>query len=366
MLGVMMRLILRLALVALLLTIIWSSVARAASDDDSDYDDGGPSKHVATAPTIIVPPSGNPATRNPPAALSMAPAAPPLAASTENDGREETKTSWDWSAIQASPVWHWPWNEGLLVLFNGLLALFALRLIKVGRTQAAALAEIHNMSKEMAVAANRSAEAAERSAEAVNTSAVATKGALNIDRPFLIADGLTFQDEELQRLARTIRTGTTGNLTIEKQVLKPAAIQVSFTVTNYGKGPAIIESIKGRVTVVSELTDVPHDDFGGCEEWIRKKRVLGVGTHQMVYSPILPQASVENPNSPHGWLSEAQIQAILGESAFLVAYGRIAYRDYLLSTTFYSDFFWLYSAMPLRADQRGMALPGPEERNRYL
>jgi hypothetical protein len=216
----------------------------------------------------------------------------------------------------------------------------------------------------MTAAANRSAEAAERSAEAVKISTAATKGALNIDRPFLIADGLTFHDEELQRQAKQVRDKAAGEPASSK-ASRPVAIQVSFSVTNYGKGPAVIDSIVGRVTVVDSLTTLPPDDYSGCVEWIRKKRVLGVAANQMAYSPIAAPTA-DGTGSQYGWLTSEQIQAVLDEKAFLVAYGRISYRDYLMSTSYSSDFFWLYSAIPLRADQKGLALPGPEDRNRYL
>jgi hypothetical protein len=66
-----------------------------------------------------------------------------------------------------------------------------------------------------------------------------------------------------------------------------------------------------------------------------------------------------------GWISPDNVRAIIDMQAQLVVYGQIAYREYLRDAPFFSDFFWTYGVLGVSFGIRGVALRGPQDRNRY-
>jgi hypothetical protein len=268
----------------------------------------------------------------------------------------ENRPKGKWLNVKAWLIWGWPWNDILLIVFNGLLALFTSQLVKVGWKQAESLERAEAITKDATLAAKRSAEAAETSARATNL-------ALHIDRPFLVPDNFIFSDETLSNRAKLFSSQAVTQYLADRQILTSVIVPAKFTLKNYGKGPAVLDVILGCIKVVTSINEVPIHDFSECESWAFPRGVLGIGESSNISSPITAMLGLENPKA--GWVKADLARAIIDSQALLVVYGKVFYRD-LFDTAFFSEFFWTYSNLALLAGSSGgAAFKGPQDRNRY-
>jgi hypothetical protein len=260
------------------------------------------------------------------------------------------------------------------------LAIFTWKLVGVTRDVHKATVKGTEVANENVKAAKASAEAAKaqleftktanqqniqiaaEAAEAAKQSARAADLALHIDRPFLVADRFKFVDDSLKTVAKIFTSERGKAYAIANHVIRPTVVPVTFTLTNYGKGPAVIQRILGRIAVVQSFDEVPYDDFSECEEWRINRQVFGVGEEETVSSSILALLGMTNPKA--GSLTPEEQRAIVDSQAVLIVYGQIAYSD-LFDAQFFLDFFWIYSTLNLGGNGFGLAISGPKERNQH-
>jgi hypothetical protein len=202
---------------------------------------------------------------------------------------------------------------------------------------------------------------AKNAADAAVQSAETAKLALHIDRPFLVPDQFKFQDEALASLAKFLTDENVKRYILDKRLIHPATVWATFQLKNYGKGPAVMGRIVGRISVIKSFENIPVGDFTDCDEWMVARSVLGVGDQVAVSSPL--DAILGRTNPKAGWLTVEEQLAVVGSQALLVVYGQVTYTD-LFDATFYADFFWMYSSFVLVGTGSGQAIQGPKERNR--
>ncbi len=260
------------------------------------------------------------------------------------------------------------------------LAIFTWKLVGVTRDVHKATEKGTEVANESVKAAKVAAEAAKaqleftkianqqniriaaEGAEAAKQSARAADLALHIDRPFLVADRFKFDDDSLKTVPKIFTSDTAKAYAIANNVIRPTVVPVTFTLKNYGKGPAVIQRILGRIAVVQSLDEIPYDDFSECEEWRINREVFGVGEEERVCSPILALLGMTNPKA--GSLTPQEQRAIVDSQVVLVVYGQITYTD-LFDARFSLDFFWIYSTFALVSNGSGLAISGPKERNQH-
>ena len=252
----------------------------------------------------------------------------------------------DWST---KPFW-------ITLGLNGLLVLVGLAYTVVAYCQ---LGTIDRQTKILGTATR----AQRLAAIATEESAQAAKSALHINRPFLVPDGFAFSDEGLAQQAKILKGITASQAFRQIDSLTPSRVPVSFTISNYGNGPAVIDSVVASIALLRCLNDLPENDFSQCEPWICSRSVLGGGDKVLIDSPMTVLLGVQDPKA--GWIDASSVKAIIDNQAILVVYGQVSYRDYLLDAQFFSDFFWIYGNMPLSMGGKGKAFRGPKERNRY-
>jgi hypothetical protein len=274
-------------------------------------------------------------------------------ANPETDQTEDKKEG-DWTDVRRWCIWDWPWTNILLVVFNGLLVVITWLLVQVGWKQAEDLDSAQKIAKDSTTAAKASAEASKQSANIANL-------ALHIDRPFLVPDKFSFSDGPLTELSKLFQDENVKKYMIEQELVQAATIPVSFLLKNYGKGPAVLSKILGRIAVIKSLNELPISDFSECEEWAISRAVFGIGDESSVSSPILALIGVNDPKA--GSLSSEELCAIVDSESFLVVYGHIIYSD-LFNGSFSAEFFWMYSCLPPIVGSSA-AFRGPRERNRF-
>lgn len=260
------------------------------------------------------------------------------------------------------------------------LAVFTWRLVGVTRDVHMATVKGTEVANENVKAAKVSAEAAKAqleftktankqnieiatdATEAAKQSAKAADLALHINRPFLVPDKFEFKDDALKTVAKMLTGGAAER--VIRTAIRTSTVPVAFLLKNYGKGPAVINRISGRIAVVGSIDEVPIRDFSECEEWPATRKVLAADQEIEVTSPVTALLGITNPNG--GSLTPEQQSAVVNSQATLIVYGQISYAD-LFDAMFFVDFFWMYSAFLLHANPAlgGFAMTGPKERNRH-
>lgn len=212
--------------------------------------------HQAAAETVQPRPSQTTGTT----ATPREPAPSPPAGSSPNQ-------PWNYSDAIAPSTWvNW-----LLALAAGIAAYVALKTLRAIGIQSRAAVIGIKQNRIVARAAKTSADAANKSAKAADL-------ALHINRPFLVADKITFHDEAFANTAKLLKSQPIRSYFAEHPDIDPSAVvSVDFTLTNYGQGPAIVDSIVGCIQAIRHLAEIPIDDFSECEGWLCSRSVLGKG-----------------------------------------------------------------------------------------
>jgi hypothetical protein len=225
------------------------------------------------------------------------------------------------------------WIVVLLVLFNGLLALFTYRLWRstAGMREGAreqSLAMTRSVDAAMAVAQD-AADAAKRAAEAALLQA---RAAIGVELP-----RLELSDIELQWADQSVR-----------QALKAPSVRVAFT--NHGRTTAFV----GETCVELRLADaLPPEPL--------YRNVSSFGTAAAVASGGSVGAGAERPL---GDLAEAQSEKLLTGQSTLWVYGFVGFRDFLGAR--HRLGFCLCWTPPLdKSGAGGAFVPGGPERYTY-
>jgi hypothetical protein len=140
-------------------------------------------------------------------------------------------------------------------------------------------------------------------------------------------------------------------------LIQSLPVPVTFTLSNYGKRPAEIQKIVGRVCAIAKFDEIPVGDFSHCKPWYIPSAVVRSSEAIAVSSPF-------GAFTLGDLLTFDEQQEIVEEKKILVAYGQISYRDVGGAALPLSDFFWTYSVLTLAEYGRGGSFRGPEDRNR--
>jgi hypothetical protein len=263
------------------------------------------------------------------------------------------KDKWDKAAVVA---------DYLLFVVGCLYTFFAWGQWAAIDAQAQTAQKTLNVIQRQVEIAEESTAAAKASAEASKQSANTANLALHIDRPFLVPDKFTFADAPLSHVAQLFKSDTVKSYVIDHKLISPATVPVTFRLRNYGKGPAVMRKVIGRIAVASSVSEIPIDDFSECEEWPVSRSVFGIGDEESISSPILAMIGIHNPKA--GSLTVEEQCAIINSQAILIVYGQIAYTD-LFDASFFVDFCWIYSSFAFLGLASGAAIPSDKERNRH-
>ena len=186
------------------------------------------------------------------------------------------------------------WVPPLLILFNGLVAIFAYRLWKSMSGLIGLAREQSRDLKEMIVVARDAADAARRSAEAASLQARALVGA------------------ELPRLELGSVTLANSDQSV-RQALRAPSIDIQFT--NYGRTTALLIEKCVEVRLGHALPSEPTYDFVDVlpvVEAVESGKSIGAAAHRRL-----------------GDLSDTQVQGLLGGLNNLWVYGFVRFRDFL-------------------------------------
>jgi hypothetical protein len=233
-----------------------------------------------------------------PADTGSASAPAPQAGAAEDGWRdivERTAERGEWLAGEAWGVASaHDWLPALLVLFNGLLAIFAFRLSKgVGALAAIARAQSADMKQSIA-AAQAAADAAKQAAEVAGLQARALVG-VELPRLELGSAQLVYADQSV------------------RQALKTPSVEISFT--NYGRTSAFV--VERCIELRMSPTLPPEPIYRALEtaavaEAVASGQSVGAGAHRRL-----------------GDLGESQVQMLLNGGATLWVYGYLRFRDFL-------------------------------------
>jgi hypothetical protein len=190
--------------------------------------------------------------------------------------------------------------------------------------------------------------------KAIRRQAESAERALHVDRPILVPDNFAFSDQMLVRTFHVLRSSEP--LHDEARLIHPFPVSVTFTLSNYGKRPAEIKQIAGRVAAITKIDDIPIGNFSQCSNWPTPRNVLNNGEPITISSPYTAflREDVLTPDDQ---------RAIIDAQKILVVYGQISYSDVGSELILLSDFFWIYSAFLLTHLGKGGVLRGPDDRN---
>ena len=224
--------------------------------------------------------------------------------------------------------WFWPpiWSSWALVIMGVIAAYIALRTVRAVDHQTQAIFD--------GTVANRIA------AEAAMDSVKAAQLALHADRPFLVMDNPNL-------------VGFHPPSNISDLPMSGEQLTASFRLRNCGKGPAVIEEAKGRLTVAREYPGIGK--FADCSQMEVMRSAFAAGESSDRVSPRR-DARV---------LSLEQYESVRNGDDAIIFYGQIAYRD-IFSERYTTTFLYTYWPPPdYLPESLGTMQRGPEEYNRY-
>jgi hypothetical protein len=181
--------------------------------------------------------------------------------------------------------------------------------------------------------AKESVEAAKGSAQAAQQSVEVGKLALRADRPYVIVEECA--------LMGVPDTGPVPWKPTEAAAVG-SPISASITLRNFGKGPAIIVDLVGRLATVVDLPQ--PKDFTGCQPMV-VVRSAPAGNLAGVISAIRPD---EEAKSLAPWLNsfvfdtQERCDAVRQEREKLIFYGLIRYCD-VFEEPYETAFLWKYT-----------------------
>jgi hypothetical protein len=163
-------------------------------------------------------------------------------------------------------------------------------------------------------ATENAANAASENAIASKTAAEATNKALRAERPYLLVEKINLY-------------GFPPKPPSSLDDLDSAITAATFTLKNYGKGPALIEDVVVKLSIVSELPG--PKDFRECKEW------------KATIDAVAPNGCFMVPSSlVDAGVPDEVIQAVIDKSKMLIAYGRVRYKD-VFDNSYETGFFWI-------------------------
>ncbi len=205
------------------------------------------------------------------------------------------KYGWDWSGIIQALA-----TIGL-VLFAGWQMVFVKRATK-------ATEEAANAARNNAIVAKISAEATQKNAEAAEL-------ALKSDRPYLLVETAKLEGAFKDEKSHEIR---------ERSEFRPRA---TFNFRNYGKGPALIETV---VIGLRPMKEIPAPgDFTDCKEMSHTINAIMAEKRWIIKTRLGDFLT----------FSKVDYEAIRNGTIGIIAYGCIQYRD-VFKNPYETAFCW--------------------------